>query len=327
MSDPVLAVEDLRKTFGGIVAVDGATFEVERGSITGLIGPNGAGKTTTFNCISGFYEPDGGTVRYDGTDIQGIMTPSSGEKGVWTTASALSFATLGLTGARIAELAAGVDVSGGALGAAALGGGVVGAGFYYGQEQYKERNPSFSHSRPFRLSQAGLARTFQITRELQGMTVLENLILAPKNQHGENLVNTWFRRGTVQAQERQIRDDAWEMLELLEIEHLAHEEAGNLSGGQRKLLELGRVLLTDPELILLDEPVAGVNPTLTRKLLNRIEELRDQGYTFLIVEHDMEVIMNLSDIIIVMSEGRKLMEGTPEEVQQDERVIDAYLGG
>ena len=117
------------------------------------------------------------------------------------------------------------------------------------------------------------------------------------------------------------------MLEFLEIDHLADELAGNLSGGQRKLLELGRVLMTDPELILLDEPVAGVNPTLTRKLLEQIESLRDDGYTFLVVEHDMEVIMNVSDTIIVMAEGRKLMEGTPEEVQTDERVIDAYLGG
>jgi ABC-type branched-subunit amino acid transport system ATPase component len=170
-------------------------------------------------------------------------------------------------------------------------------------------------------------RTFQITRELQGMTVLENMMLAPGGQRGERLVDTWFRHGRVTEQEAATEADAREMLELLEIDHLADELAGNLSGGQRKLLELGRVLMTDPELVLLDEPVAGVNPTLTQKLLGHLEDLNEEGYTFLIIEHDMEVIMNISDTILVVSEGQKLMEGTPAEVQSDDRVIDAYLGG
>jgi len=321
MSDPILEVDDLRKTFGGIVAVDGATFDIERGSITGLIGPNGAGKTTTFNLISGFYEPDSGVVRYDGRDIQEIMEPSTGERAVWLGGAAISFGMAGLSAAALAGVTGAGLAGAGALGSAA------GAGVYVAEEAYKDSQEEYHHSRPFQLSKAGLVRTFQITRELQGMSVLENLMLAPKDQGGERLLNTWFRRESVAQEERAVREEAWNILELLEIDHLAHEEAGNLSGGQRKLLELGRVLLTDPELILLDEPVAGVNPTLTRKLLSRIEELRDRGYTFLIVEHDMEVIMNLSDTIIVMSEGSKLMEGSPEAVQSDERVIDAYLGG
>ena len=319
--EAILEVEGLRKTFGGITAVDGATFEVEEGTVTGLIGPNGAGKTTTFNLISGFYRPDGGSVKYRGTDLQDLMRPSETEQGIWMGASGLSFGGIGLASAA----AAGMTAVG--VGGAAVVGAGVGAGLYQAQERVKDDYLDYKHSRPFRVSQAGLSRTFQITRELQGMTVLENLMLAPQDQRGENLANTWFRRRSVAAEEDEIRERALDMLDLLELDHLTNEYAGNLSGGQRKLLELGRVLMTDPDLILLDEPVAGVNPALTQKLLQRIEKLRDEGYTFCIVEHDMEVIMNLSDTIIVMDQGKKLMEGTPAEVQSDQRVIDAYLGG
>jgi branched-chain amino acid transport system ATP-binding protein len=317
----LLEVRDLRKTFDGIVAVDGATFDVEKGTITGLIGPNGAGKTTTFNLISGFYEPDGGEIRYDGTDIQEVMSPSRGEQAIWTASSAIGVGLAGL------GAGAATGLSGGALAGAAVGGGVVGIGGYYGQEALRTEVGDVHRSRPFRLSQAGLVRTFQITRELTGLSVLENMMLAPKDQRGESLLQTWFRQEAVSEEEAAVRERAHEMLELLEIDHLASEQAGNLSGGQRKLLELGRVLMTDPDLILLDEPVAGVNPTLTQKLLEKLLDLRDDGYTFLLVEHDMEVIMNVSDTIIVMSEGKKLTQGTPEEVQSDQRVIDAYLGG
>jgi ABC-type branched-subunit amino acid transport system ATPase component len=319
--EAILEVEDLRKTFGGITAVDGASFEVEEGTVTGLIGPNGAGKTTTFNLISGFYEPDGGSVRYQGRDLQDVMRPSDTEQGIWMSASGMTFGGVGLAAAASAGLST-VGLAGGAVVGAGLG-----AGLYQAEEKLKNDYLDFKHSRPFRVSQEGLSRTFQITRELQGLSVLENLMLAPQDQRGENLANAWLRRGAVAEEEEEVRERALEMLEFLELDHLANEYAGNLSGGQRKLLELGRVLMTDPELILLDEPVAGVNPALTEKLLERIEGLRDEGYTFCIVEHDMEVIMNLSDTIIVMDQGDVLMEGTPEEVQSDERVIDAYLGG
>jgi len=319
--EAILEVDSLRKTFGGITAVDGATFEVEEGTVTGLIGPNGAGKTTTFNLISGFYEPDSGEVRYRGRDLQDIMRPSETEQSIWMSASGMTFGGIG------AAVAASAGVSTLGLGGAALVGAGIGAGVYQAEEKVKNDVLDLKNKRPFRVSQAGLSRTFQLTRELQGMTVLENLMLAPQNQRGESLTNAWFRRGAVAEEEDEVRERAVEMLEFLEIDHLTNEYAGNLSGGQRKLLELGRVLMTDPDLILLDEPVAGVNPALTDKLLERIESLREQGYTFCIVEHDMEVIMNLSDTIIVMDQGKKLMQGTPEEVQNDQRVVDAYLGG
>jgi branched-chain amino acid transport system ATP-binding protein len=317
----IIEVEDLRKTFGGITAVDGATFDIEEGSITGLIGPNGAGKTTTFNLVSGFYEPDGGVVRYDGTDLQTLMRPHRDEKAIWGGASGLTVGALGgIVG--LGPLGLGPVP---AVGATVAGAG-LGAGGYLLKQRATQQRPGYTASRPHMLAREGLVRTFQITRELGEMTALENLMLAPQGQAGENLVNTWFRRGAVAEEEAAVRERAEGMLELLEIDHLRDEPAGNLSGGQRKLLELGRVLMLDPQVILLDEPVAGVNPALTERLISHIESLRADGYTFCIVEHDMEVIMNLSDTIIVMNEGKKLVEGTPEEIRNDEAVIEAYLG-
>jgi neutral amino acid transport system ATP-binding protein len=251
-----LKVEGLRKEFGGITAVDGATFSVEEGSLTGLIGPNGAGKSTTFNCITGVHEPTDGTVQFRGEDITG--------------------------------------------------------------------------ERPHAIANRGLVRTFQIARELDEMTVLENLMLAPGGQRGESVTRSVLPglRGDVVRQETDLREDAWETLEFFEIDHLAGEYAGNLSGGQRKLLELARALMTDPEMMLLDEPFAGVNPTLEEKLLDRIHDLREQeDLTFLLVEHDMDLIMENCEHVIVMHQGRVLDEGTPEEIQANEEVVEAYLGG
>jgi neutral amino acid transport system ATP-binding protein len=251
-----LKVEGLRKEFGGITAVDGATFSVEEASLTGLIGPNGAGKSTTFNCITGVHEPTAGTVQFRGEDITG--------------------------------------------------------------------------ERPHAIANRGLVRTFQIARELDEMTVLENLMLAPGHQRGESITRSVLPglRGDVVHQESELREDAWETLEFFEIDHLAGEYAGNLSGGQRKLLELARALMTDPEMMLLDEAFAGVNPTLEEKLLDRIHDLREQeDLTFLLVEHDMDLIMENCEHVIVMHQGRVLDEGTPEEIKANEDVVEAYLGG
>ncbi|MFB6250903.1 MAG: ABC transporter ATP-binding protein [Halobellus sp.] len=250
-----LEVDNLRKTFGGLTAVDDASFRVERGSLTGLIGPNGAGKSTTFNLITGMLRPDAGSVTFDGEEITGET--------------------------------------------------------------------------PHAIANRGLVRTFQIARELQEMTVLENMMLAPKFQRGETLwrsVTPGFR-GNVIQQESELLERVWNVLEFFEIDHIAEEYAGNLSGGQRKLLELARALLTDPDMLLLDEPFAGVNPSLERRLLDHIHELREQGYTFLLVEHDMDLIMENCERVIVLHQGRVLTEGTPDEIQANEEVIEAYLGG
>ena len=253
--DAILEVDGLRKSYGGVVAVDGVSFTVERGTITGLIGPNGAGKSTTFNCITGTQQADDGAVRFEGTDITKL--------------------------------------------------------------------------RPEEIATRGLLRTFQIARELSEMSVLENVMLAPQHQLGESMARSVLPglRNGVNAQETELREQAWETLEFFEIDHLAREYAGTLSGGQRKLLEMARVFMADPEMVLLDEPLAGVNPTLEEKLLDRIHKLSDRGHTFLLVEHDMDVVMNNCDPIIVMHQGQVLTEGGSDEITQDERVIEAYLGG
>lgn len=181
---------------------------------------------------------------------------------------------------------------------------------------------------PYGVFQRGICRTFQIPREHGTMTVLENLMLVAPDQIGEQFWNCWIRPGAVRAQEREIRDKAMEVLEFISLSHLAHEYAGRLSGGQKKLLELARTMMAEPRLVLLDEPAAGVNRTLMKKLAENIEYLRrERGITFLLIEHDMDLVMELCDPVIVMSEGRRLMEGRPEEVRNDPHVLEAYLGG
>ena len=250
----MLEIKDIRKSFGGIQAVDECTFTVREGSITGLIGPNGAGKTTLFNLVTGYYKPDHGKILFKGDRIDGLPT----------------------------------------------------------HQIFRKR----------------ICRTFQITREFANMTLLENLMVMPENQLGEKIWNTWFRNKAVRDQEKAFRDKALELLEFVELIHLKDEYAKNISGGQKKLLELAKTLMADPRLILLDEPGAGVNRTLMKKLVENIRSLcKEKGITFLIIEHDMDLVMSLCNPVIVMSEGRKLSEGTPEEIKTDERVLEAYLGG
>jgi ABC-type branched-subunit amino acid transport system ATPase component len=254
VSAPLLEVEGLDKSFGGVAAVRDATFAVAEGSITALIGPNGAGKTTVFNLVSGFLRADGGTVRFAGRRIER-----------WR------------------------------------GDGIA---------------------------RAGLVRAFQTARVLTRMSVLDNMLLAAQRQPGERLLAALLAPGRVAAREREIRRRAGELLELVRLSHLAGAYAGTLSGGQRKLLELGRALMVEPTMVLLDEPMAGVAPVLAEQLLDHIRELRaHRGVTVLVIEHDMDVVMSISDRVIVMDEGHVIAEGPPGAIQRDERVVEAYLGG
>ena len=180
---------------------------------------------------------------------------------------------------------------------------------------------------PHDLFHKGLLRTFQIAHEFGSMTVRENLMMVPAAQVGETLWNAWFRRGAVAAEERRIRDKANEVLEFLTIAHLAEERAANISGGQKKLLELGRTMMVDAKVVFLDEVGAGVNRTLLNTIGDAIVRLnQERGYTFCVIEHDMDFIARLCNPVICMAEGRVLAQGTVDEVKNDERVIEAYLG-
>jgi len=248
--DPIVTLDGLRRTFGGLTAVDVEHLEIQRGTITSLIGPNGAGKTTLFNLLTGFDRPQEGHWHLNGGTLVGI--------------------------------------------------------------------PSY------RVARMGMVRTFQLTKSLARLTVLENVLVAAKDQIGESFWGALFGRW------RQIEETneqtAMRSLERFGLAHMAGEYAGSLSGGQRKLLEMARALMVEPELVMLDEPTAGVNPVLTQSLLGHITGLRDQGMSVVFIEHDMDVVQEISDWVVCMSQGRVIAEGPPLTVARNKDVIDAYLG-
>jgi ABC-type branched-subunit amino acid transport system ATPase component len=248
----LLRVEDLQRSYGGVAAVAGASFDVAEGSLTALIGPNGAGKTTAFDLISGFARPHDGSVMFAGSRIDGRA--------------------------------------------------------------------------PEDVARRGLVRTFQLTRLFRAMSVLDNLLVAGQQHPGESLARIITRPVKSIRREREIRRRAYALLERFGLEVKSSELAGNLSGGQGKLLELARVLMAAPRMILLDEPFAGVNPVLKHELLAHIEEMCSAGVTVLFIEHDLDVVMTHAQHVIVMANGRVIATGAPDRVRRDERVLDAYLG-
>jgi branched-chain amino acid transport system permease protein len=250
---PILRVRDLNKRFGGLAAVDGASFDVARGRVTGLIGPNGAGKSTLIDLVSGVQTPDAGTVYLDDRPITSLA--------------------------------------------------------------------------PEAAAAAGLARTFQTPRLFSHLTVWENLMVAGADARSERLSTAFLRIAGRRALEREIAGRAEAVLAFLELGHLRDAPAAHLSGGQRKLLDLGRQMIRRPRLMLLDEPAAGVNRTLANAIFEHIGELNRQGTSFLIVEHEMELVMRWCDHVVVMHQGGVLAQGAPAHVQRDPAVIAAYLGG
>jgi len=180
---------------------------------------------------------------------------------------------------------------------------------------------------PYEVADHGLIRTFQTPRKLEGMTVREAMLVGPRDQPGESFLNLLTSPGSVGETERANLEDAQRILEEFEIDHLATQPATDISGGQMKLVELARAMLAEPEVLLLDEPVAGVNPTLRNELADQIRRLNDAGTTCVLIEHDMDFVMELADPVVVLDQGSVLMEGPPHRVQSDSRVIEAYLGG
>ena len=249
--DPVLVVDHVKRSFGGLQAVDVEHLEVQRHTVTSLIGPNGAGKTTLFNLLTGFDKPDSGSWQLDGGTLVGVPA--------------------------------------------------------------------------FRVARRGMVRTFQLTRSLSRLTVMENLLLAAKGNPGESFVGA-LTRWRWQGPEMANEERATVLLQRYGLRDMANEYAGSLSGGQRKLLEMARALMVEPELIMLDEPMAGVNPALTQSLLKHITGLRDRGKTVVFIEHDMDVIQEISDWVVVMSQGQVIAEGPPGHIAANQVVIDAYLG-
>ena len=252
VATPILEIDSLAYSFGGLKAVNGSTFNIERGQIAALIGPNGAGKTTLINVVAGALHAESGAVRFEGQDITG-----------WQ-----------------------------------------------------------SH----RVARHGLIRTFQISRELGGMTVLENMLVPPPNQAGEGLFNAMFRPGIGHRQDKLLVEKALSRLDDFGLYDSRDQYARNLSGGQKRLLELARGVMAEPRLMVLDEPFAGVNPALVELLEGHIQKLRESGITFVMVEHNLNVVERICDHVVVMAEGRTLATGKLSELRRNEEVITAYLG-
>jgi ABC-type branched-subunit amino acid transport system ATPase component len=249
----LLAVRDLHRQFGGVHAVSGASFEIQRGRITGLIGPNGAGKSTVLNVIAGALRPTSGQIRYRGQDITGLPA--------------------------------------------------------------------------YRVARRGIIRTFQISSEFAALTVIENLLVAAPSQRGEVLWQAALGKRYWRPQERATVERARQLLARFGMSAKEDEYAGNLSGGQKRLLELMRGLMARPALLLLDEPMAGVNPSLARQIEQHLLGLRGEGLTMLMIEHELAVVERLCDSVVVMAQGRVISQGTMAEVRSDREVLDAYLIG
>lgn len=249
--DPILIVDSVTRTFGGLKAVDVQHLEIQRGVITALIGPNGAGKTTFFNLMTNFDDPDSGARVFDGHDLGKVPA--------------------------------------------------------------------------HKVANYGMVRTFQLTKALSKMTCIDNMKLGATGQAGESLLKSVFPF-LWRDQERQIEQEADALLKRFKMDHMRDKFAGTFSGGQRKLLEMARALMVHPKMVMLDEPMAGVNPALTQSLLGHITSLRDDGMSVLFVEHDMDMVQEISDWVIVMAEGRIIAEGPPESIGQNKAVVDAYLG-
>ena len=252
MSNKYLKVTNLKKSFGGLKAVDVQSLNLNTNELTSIIGPNGAGKTTFFDLISGFQDSDEGKVYLNDKNI--------------------------------------------------------------------------TRSQPYSIARLGMIRTFQLTKVFDRMTVLENMMFSASTVNNDSFIKSLIRLPSQKTTEKNIKEKSFEIMKDLNIDHMANSYARELSGGQKKLLELGRSIINDPNILLLDEPLAGVNPKLAEEILQIILNLSEKGISILMVEHNIEAVMKISQRVIVLAEGLVIADDTPENVRTDEKVIEAYLG-
>ena len=252
MSNKYLKVTNLKKSFGGLKAVDVQSLNLNTNELTSIIGPNGAGKTTFFDLISGFQDSDEGKVYLNDKNI--------------------------------------------------------------------------TRSQPYSIARLGMIRTFQLTKVFDRMTVLENMMFSASTVNNDSFIKSLIRLPSQKTIEKNIKEKSFEIMKDLNIDHMANSYARELSGGQKKLLELGRSIINDPDILLLDEPLAGVNPKLAEEILQIILNLSEKGISILMVEHNIEAVMKISQRVIVLAEGMVIADDTPENVRSDEKVIEAYLG-
>ena len=252
MSNKYLEVTNLKKSCGGIKAVDVESLNLNRNELTSIIGPNGAGKTTFFDLISGFQDSDEGKVYLN--------------------------------------------------------------------------NKNITKSQPYAIARLGMIRTFQLTKVFDRMTVLENMMFSASTVNNDSFLKSLAKLPSQKTTEKKIRDKSFEIMKELNIDHMANSYAREMSGGQKKLLELGRSIINNPSVLLLDEPLAGVNPKLAEEILQIILNLAGKGISILMVEHNIEAVMKISERVIVLAEGKVIADSTPENIRTDEKVIEAYLG-
>jgi len=252
MSNKYLEVTNLKKSFGGLKAVDVQSLNLNKNELTSIIGPNGAGKTTFFDLISGFQDSDEGKVYLNKKNI--------------------------------------------------------------------------TKSQPYSIARLGMIRTFQLTKVFDRMTVLENMMFSASTVNNDSFIKSLIRLPSQKTIEKNIKEKSFEIMKDLNIDHMANSYARELSGGQKKLLELGRSIVNDPDILLLDEPLAGVNPKLAEEILQIILNLSEKGISILMVEHNIEAVMKISQRVVVFAEGMVIADDKPENVRTDEKVIEAYLG-
>ncbi len=252
MLNNLISVKNLKKSFGGITAVDIKELSFIEGELTSVIGPNGAGKTTFFDLISGFQNADSGDIFL------------------------------------------------------------------------KEKN--ISNSQPYKIARMGMVRTFQLTKVFDRMTVMENLLFSGSEINNDSFLRSILKLNSQKVYENSLKDKANEIMNDLNIGHMADSYARELSGGQKKLLELARAIINEPEILLLDEPLAGVNPKLAVDILTLIKKLSEDGITIVMVEHNIEAVMKISERVVVLAEGSLIADGSPNEIRTNKNVIEAYLG-